>query len=197
MNYFQGCRNYSQDGFKNLARWQSIRHANIVTFHTAFTIKVKQSSTAQVVLSQRPLSDKNQSGLDQNLPQRIVAVLVADLPNRQLLSRHFPRAEILSYQLLFFYFIYWAIKYFRHSGTVRSCSCTTIIRRRRRSCSGTSCPRRILGNRSASQWPSPWSGITSCSWHQHYAQSIPRILRIGSFSRQILSSLEKQGRSMR
>lgn len=52
-----GCRNYSQDGFKNLARWQSIRHANIVTFHTAFTIKAFGDSSIMFVYDYHPTAE--------------------------------------------------------------------------------------------------------------------------------------------
>ncbi|CBY40934.1 unnamed protein product, partial [Oikopleura dioica] len=52
-----GCRNYSQDGFKNLTRWQSIRHANIVTFHTAFTIKAFGDSSIMFVYDYHPTSE--------------------------------------------------------------------------------------------------------------------------------------------
>lgn len=37
--YYLGCRTHSQDGYKNLQKWTHLRHGNIISLHTAFTIK--------------------------------------------------------------------------------------------------------------------------------------------------------------
>jgi hypothetical protein len=52
-----GIRTHSQDGYKNLQKWTSIRTANIVSLHTAFTIKAFGDQSVMFVYDYHPAAE--------------------------------------------------------------------------------------------------------------------------------------------
>ena len=54
LNFCVGCRNHSQDGYKNLSKWTNLRHGNIVSLHTVFTIKAFGDQSIMFVYDYHP-----------------------------------------------------------------------------------------------------------------------------------------------